>query len=500
MAQFLGILYFLVVAALSVYGLLGFFTFIEYMRLRTKFATQPKLVWEHLPRVTIQLPIFNERFVVERLIAASTQIDYPSTCMQIQVIDDSNDETSEIAASVISYYKRQGVNIQHIRRSHRQGFKAGALANALSYADGEYLAIFDADFLPPKNFLLKIMPQFLASPNLGMVQARWGHLNAQESALTSAQSIALDKHFVMEQSVRHWASMFPKFNGAAGVWRRECIEDAGGWQADTVCEDLCLSTRAVLNGWHFQYMPDVVAPAELPTSIIAFKNQQARWAKGSIQCLQKYLKAILNDRKSSWMGRLYAILTMSAYSTHILLLILILLQIPLLVYDVRFPPLLVIFSLIGLGQPLLFIWAQKESYSDWPKRLLYFPALLFVAIGIAPSNSKAIIHAVVRKDHPFIRTPKGFIPKNQSGKGEILPAYRLPIDSIVFIEIFLFAYSIFGLGLTIVLDDYRSVVLLLAGVIGFGYVLLLELHDFLPFHSELVEKNPPTARDCWIDN
>jgi cellulose synthase/poly-beta-1,6-N-acetylglucosamine synthase-like glycosyltransferase len=426
------------------------------------------------------LPVYNERFVVERLIQSAVQLDYPPDRLQIQVIDDSSDDTSDIVARLVTHFQKHNVNIKHVRRMHREGYKAGALAAAIDQAEGEFLAIFDADFQPRPDFLMKTIPHFLTSPKMGMIQARWGHLNAEDSSLTAAQSIALDKHFVMEQTVRHRANLFPKFNGAAGVWRRECVEDAGGWLDDTVCEDLCLSTRAVLRGWRFRFLPDVIAPAELPDSITAYKNQQARWAKGSIQCLNKYSNDILRDRKYSVTARLYALFSMSAYATHLLLLLLLLLQIPMLILDVRLPPIMLLFTIVGLGQPLLFIMAQKESYSDWERRLLHFPTLLLVAVGTAPSNSRAILQAYFGRQHPFIRTPKGMMEARTRDEGVDVPTYNLGLDGIWLTEIFLAAYAALGIGLAIIRGNPGPLFLLLTSLLGFGYVAWLGLREMSP--------------------
>ncbi len=477
MAEILTLLYVLAVALLSIYGFLGLFTLFLYRRHKDETSICPEVTTAQLPSVTIQLPIYNERFVVERLINSAVQMEYPPDRLQIQVIDDSTDDTSDIVADIIQQFELQGINIQHVYRSHRNGYKAGALADALLEAQGEYVAIFDADFQPHSDFLLNAIPHFFDAPKLGMIQARWGHLNANDSPLTAAQSIALDKHFVMEQSVRHRANLFPKFNGAAGIWRRTCIEDAGGWQADTVCEDLCLSTRAVLKGWHFRFLPEIIAPAELPTSITAYKNQQARWAKGSIQCLQKYSGAIIRDRNYSLAARLYALLSMSAYATHFLLLILLLLQIPLIILDVHFPTWMLLFTVVGLGQPLLFVLAQRESYTDWVRRLIHFPTLLLVAIGTAPSNGKAMLQAFFGKEHPFVRTPKGMSGKNSSQQISDRPYYRLPFDNVLLAEIFLFVYAIAGLILAIVKDNPGPLFLLTTSFLGFGYVAFLELRE-----------------------
>ena len=312
-----------------------------------------------------------------------------------------------------------------------------------------------------------------------MIQARWGHLNDGQSPLTAAQSIALDKHFVMEQQVRHRANMFPKFNGSAGIWRRACVDDAGGWQADTVCEDLCLSTRAALNGWEFRYLGGVVAPAELPAGIQAYKNQQARWAKGSIQCLLKYSGDIIRDSGHSWAGRLYALLSMSAYATHILLLLLLALQLPMILLDVELPAYMLLFTIIGIGQPLLFIVAQKEIYADWSRRLRYFPMLLLVAVGTAPSNSWAMLQSLnVRKEHPFIRTPKGFSARVDSQSKR---PYQLPHDATLWIEVALVLYCILGITLALMRGQSGPLFLLFTGLLGFAYVAYLEFQDNLRF-------------------
>lgn len=476
MANLLIVLYVVLVSILSLYGLLGFVTLLLFWRHRNDQAPLPQVHESHLPRVTVQLPIYNERLVVERLIDATVALNYPSDRLQIQVVDDSDDETVQAAGSRVKFHQANGVHIEHVRRPQRSGYKAGALAQALEQVNGEYVAIFDADFQPEPDFLLDTIPHFIDNPRLGMIQTRWGHLNASESSLTAAQSIALDKHFVMEQSVRHRANMFPKFNGSAGVWRRECVDDAGGWQADTVCEDLCLSTRATLKGWDFLYLGDVVAPAELPAGIRAYKNQQARWAKGSIQCLQKYGGDILRDSNHTLTGRIYAILSMSAYSTHILLLLLLALQLPMLMFDVALPPFMLLFTIIGVGQPLLFIAAQKETYPDWRRRLLYFPMLLLVAIGTAPSNTRAMLQAVSgKKHHPFIRTPKGYsVPVETSGHRR---PYQLPHDITLWLEIILALYAAVSIAIALMRGQFGPLFLLFATLLGFTYVVYLEIRE-----------------------
>jgi hypothetical protein len=309
-----------------------------------------------------------------------------------------------------------------------------------------------------------------------MIQARWDHLNIADSPLTAAQAIALDKHFAMEQTVRHRANLFPKFNGAGGIWRHDCLQDAGGWQDDTVCEDLCLSTRAILKGWQFRFLNEVIAPAELPTTVHAYKNQQARWAKGSMQCLLKYGWPILRDRRHPLMARLYALLSMSAYATHLLLLLLLLIQVPLIYLGHRFSHNMILLSLAGLGQPLLFVLAQHTLHPDWRKRLRYFPTMLLVAIGTAPSNSRAILQALFGRHHPFVRTPKQG-GRAHAGRAAFQRSYQLPFDWIVFFEGLLAIYAAIGLAYAFKHGYYGSLFFLLTCVLGFGYVTLLGLQE-----------------------
>jgi cellulose synthase/poly-beta-1,6-N-acetylglucosamine synthase-like glycosyltransferase len=263
--------YILASFALAVYGLNALLYSILYLRGRTQ-SVPPVTPLHEFPPVTVQLPIYDELYVVERLIDASAGLDYPTSRLQIQVLDDSDDQTTQIAQTRVDYHRRRGINIELRHRADRAGFKAGALATALDYASGEFITVFDADFVPPRAFLRKTIPHLLQDPRVGLVQARWGHLNADYSPLTRAQAIALDGHFVVEQGVRSQRDWFMNFNGTAGVWRRACIESAGGWQADTLSEDLDLSYRAQLQGWKFLFLNDVVAPAELPPQIHASKR------------------------------------------------------------------------------------------------------------------------------------------------------------------------------------------------------------------------------------
>jgi cellulose synthase/poly-beta-1,6-N-acetylglucosamine synthase-like glycosyltransferase len=473
-AGWLSAIYLLSAAALSVYGLLGLVTLGAYGKHRHRRFACTRPPQHSLPPVTVQLPLYNERYVVGQLIAAAVRLDYPRDRLQIQVIDDSNDDTTQIVTALVARYRQRGINICLLHRNSRHGFKAGALAAALATATGELIAIFDADFRPEPDFLQRTVPHFLSDSRLAMVQTRWGHLNAAASVLTAAQAIALDKHFAMEQTVRHRADWFPKFNGTAGIWRRESLEDAGGWQDDTVCEDLCLSTRAILKGWRFRYLNDVVAPAELPGTILAYKNQQARWAKGSSQCLLKYGPHILGSRQHSLAARLYAVVAMSAYTTHLLLLLLLLLMVPLIYLNYRFSAHWALLGLAGVGQPLLFILGQQVLYPDWTRRLRHLPAMLLIAIGLAPSNSRAIIQALISRGHGFVRTPKGIAP---APAFRVPGAYRLPFDRIVLVEAALALYAVVGVGLALWRAHFGSLLLLVTCAAGFGYVALMSWRE-----------------------
>lgn len=462
MTDFLIALYLLSVLGLSLYGAMGYITFLVYLRHRNDRFPSDRVTDADLPSVTVQLPVYNEKAVVTRLISAAVALDYPPDRLQIQVLDDSTDETTLIVAERVRELRAQGVDIVHLHREDRTGFKAGALQAALASATGEYIAVFDADFEPLPSFLRQTIPFFLQSDHLGVVQTRWGHSNDTDSFLTAAQAIALDKHFAMEQVVRHRARLYPKFNGSGGIWRRRCLDDAGGWEADTVCEDLCLSTRAVLRGWDFLFLPDVVAPAELPNTILAYKNQQARWAEGSSQCLRKYGREIWADRTNTRGARLYSLFSMSAYSTHFLMLIILLVQVPLLLLDFHYPPWLIAATVAGLGQPILFITAQYVLHRDWARRLRTLPFLLFIAVGMAPSNARAILKGLFGRQHTFVRTPKGHSTD-----------YGLRVDSILLVELALAVYAAVGLWLALARGSYGPILLMATCMLGFLYVACL---------------------------
>lgn len=378
---------------------------------RVRSAFDPK---DHaLPRVTTQLPIFNEKHVVARLLNAACALDYPPDRHEIQVLDDSTDETGAITAALVATLRAAGHDIHHLRREHRQGYKAGALAAGLKVATGEFVAIFDADFVPEPDFLRNTIPFLLADPRCCFVQTRWGHRNRSFSLLTELQSIGIDGHFVVEQPARAWQGMFCNFNGTAGVWRTAAIADAGGWRADTLTEDLDLSYRAMLRGWRPHYLLDCVTPAEVPIDINAFKAQQRRWATGSIQCALKLLPQVLRRREIGIFTKVQACLHLTHYLIHPLILIMTLLVLPLvlargvLLAEVLTLPLAAVVVVALLGPSTLYVVSQAVTTGRWQRALLLMPLLIGVGIGLAFNNTLAVGQALLgHRNGEFVRTPK----------------------------------------------------------------------------------------------
>jgi len=372
------------------------------------------------PAVTVQLPIFNEIHVVERLLNAVVALDYPRDRLQIQVLDDSTDETSALLQTLVAAYRSQGVDIDLIHRERRTGYKAGALAHGLATAKGELVAVFDADFVPPPDWLKQTVAHLVADPSLGFVQTRWGHINASYSILTMAQAMILDAHFGIEHPARQRSGYFMNFNGTAGVWRRACIDQVGSWQADTLTEDLDLSYRAQLAGWRSLYLPNVVAPAEVPPQLEAFKNQQFRWAKGSAQCLRRLAGPIWRS-PLPFITRLQGLIHLSMYFTHPLMLVVLILSLPLVWWGwpTRLP--LAYLSFASLGPPIIFLASQYVLYARssgqmaWWRRLVYLPLVFLLGTGIAPNNARAIIEGLLDRASEFKRTPKYRVERAQDG-------------------------------------------------------------------------------------
>lgn len=415
-------LYFGVAFLLMLYGL-NCYVMIRIFRRRYREAARQReemrrrhppeelLARTDLPPVTTQIPVYNEFNVVERIMRAVCAMAYPAGLHEIQILDDSTDETRDEIDRVAEDLQQMGHDIRVIRRPDRVGFKAGALANGLKTAKGQFVALFDADFVPPQDYWLHTIPYFLEDPKLGLVQARWGHINRKSSLLTRTQGIGIDGHFVVEQGGRTWNRLFMNFNGTAGVWRRAAIDEAGGWQHDTLTEDMDLSYRVQLAGWTTQYLLDVVVPAEIPEDMRAFKNQQFRWAKGSIQTAKKMLPAVLRS-DASWFKKMQAAVHLTQYMVHPLMLLLAVGSLPiLLLNNLTFSPLL--FSIFAVaivlamaGPNVLYILSQNALHRDWPRRLIYLPALVVIGVGLAFNNSRAVFEALIGRESGFIRTPK----------------------------------------------------------------------------------------------
>lgn len=429
----------------------------------------------HWPRVTVQLPVYNERHVVERLLAASAALDYPREKLEIQLLDDSTDATTGIARACVEQWQRQGIDIRLLHRQERVGFKAGALREGLTQAGGEFIAIFDADFVPPADFLRRTVPHFLGAQgeSIGFVQARWGHLNRHYSVLTQCQALALDGHFVVEQAARQAAGYPFGFNGSGGVWRRACIEDpaVGGWQDDTLCEDLDLSYRAQLAGWQPLFLPSLTAPAEIPPQLLAFKRQQFRWAKGSVQTLKKVGGAVW---ASGWplMARLAGLFHLGNYLIHPLLLLMLLAMPPLLLLQADpFGPLASL-SLASIGPPLLYAVAQRRlSREKWLGRWAYLPVLMLLGMGLCLNNTVAVWQAFTNRAGPFLRTPKFHVQERADSWQQSI--YALPLDPLVIGETLLALYGLAGLLLAVAQGKWWTAIFLLLYTAGFGLMVTM---------------------------
>jgi cellulose synthase/poly-beta-1,6-N-acetylglucosamine synthase-like glycosyltransferase len=475
---FLGLVYVISATLLALYGFNILLTVALYWRKRAHNIETPPLT--AAPHVTVQLPIYNELYVVERLIDAAVALDWPRERLQIQVLDDSDDETTALARARVEYHQRRGYDIALLHRTERSGFKAGALALGLTQARGEFIAVFDADFVPPRDFLKRTLPHLLAHPQVGLVQTRWGHLNDTYSPLTRAEALALDGHFVIEQTARHRNHLFFNFNGTAGVWRRACIEDAGGWHGDTLSEDLDLSYRAQMRGWQFLFLPDVVAPAELPPQIHAYKRQQYRWAKGSTQVLLKLGARVLTTPGLSLFQRIEGVLHLSGYLMNVLMLALLLTLVPLLMLETHLPAVMFYFSFAMFGPVIMYALAQRALYPDWLARLRYFVVLLLLGTGIALNNSLAVLDAFTRRGNTFRRTPK-FRVENEKDAWQS-KRYTLPLSWETFAELALAAYALLGASIAWQRHLTWTLPFLLLYAASFAFVGGLSLLHSLPAH------------------
>ena len=429
------------------------------------------------PSVTIQLPIYNEKYVAKRLVDAVCTMDYPKEKMRIMVLDDSDDDTVDLLGTIVDEYKKHGFQIEHVRRGTRKGYKAGALKYAMQTTDTEYVAIFDADFIPPNWFLKRAITHF-AKPNIGLVQCRWGHVNENYSAITQAQALSLDFHFLIEQKAKSNSHLFMNFNGTAGIWKRDCIEDAGGWHTATLVEDLDLSYRAQMKGWKCVFLPDIVVDAELPVQMNAAKRQQFRWAKGSIQCALKLLTDIVVKRKVAIETKIQAFIQLTRHIVYPLMLVQFL-ALPILLasnmnlYVVSFIPALTIATYLAMGPGAYIMIIQSMYHKSWKSKAKILPALLVYNAGMSVNNSVAVFDAVLGKKNEFLRTPKyGIITKEDDWRNK---AYNLPFTKMTLLEIFFGVYGMIGIFISIFSNNPIFIPIIGLQTVGFFYIAYMSL-------------------------
>ncbi|MCY7352707.1 MAG: glycosyltransferase family 2 protein [Cytophagaceae bacterium] len=454
-------------------------SYLKYQQ-RLKQPTEP-LLDGALPYVTIQLPIYNELYVAERLLDCIAELRYPRERLEIQVLDDSTDETVALIARKVEELRKMGLTIFHIRRTNRQGYKAGALAEGLKRANGEVVAIFDADFLPKAEFLKRTVPYF-QDPSIGMVQSRWEHLNKDYSVLTRIQAFALDGHFIVEQQGRHAGNHFINFNGTAGVWRKTCIEEAGGWQADTLTEDLDLSYRAQLKGWKFKYLENLGSPAELPVEMNALKSQQYRWTKGAAECARKHAVGLFSSPSVRWSDKVHALAHLFYSSTFVCLVVLALLSVPVLFVKSFYPEhrewfsWMSWFQLSGIILAVFYWVAYKNATQNahFGRFLLDYPVFMVIWMGLSLHNAIAVIEGYLGRKTPFIRTPKfaviGKAVAGQQAEWQQNKYVSWKIPGMTWIEALFVLYFVGGLYLAWRWNDYSFVLFHLMLTLGYGIV------------------------------
>jgi len=470
--------YFIVLIVLAAYGGHRYWLVYLYYKNKKNKTTEPAAHFSELPRVTVQLPIFNEQYVVDRLLDAVCRLDYPKDKLDIQLLDDSTDETVEVARLLVERYAALGHPVVYLHRENRAGFKAGALEAGLKTAKGEFVAIFDADFVPPPDFLLKCIHHF-TDPKVGMVQTRWTHINRNYSLLTQVEAILLDGHFVLEHSGRARSGVFFNFNGTAGMWRRLAIDEAGGWEHDTLTEDTDLSYRSQLKGWKFVYLQDVECPAELPVEMTAFKTQQARWAKGLIQVSKKILPKVMSSDASRHV-KIEAWYHLTANLSYPLMIVLSVLLMPAMIirfYQGWFQMLYIdlpLFMASTFSISSFYLVSQKELFpKSWLKALLYLPLLMSLGIGLTITNTIAVLEALVGKQTAFARTPKYRVESKNDKVGAT--KYRKRLGWVPWIELLIGTYFALAIYYAIDNENYFTVPFLLLFVVGYWCTGLMSL-------------------------
>ncbi len=460
------LVYFLLLLILFVYSLHSYLLIYYYFKFRRRHTERRRRDPDARPTVTVQLPIYNEKFVIRRLVHSAVNLDYPKSKLEIQVIDDSDDETTMIVDELVRFYRRQHFDIKHIRRGSRRGYKAGALQYAMNLARGDYLAIFDADFIVPSDFLKELIGEF-GDAHVGGVQARWGHVNDHFSVLTRAQAISLDNHFVMEQDLRGEANFFINFNGTCGIWAKKAILDAGGWHTDTLAEDLDLSYRVQLKGWSIKFRGDVVVLGELPDNANSYRIQQNRWAKGTIQVARKLLRQVLKS-KLDWLAKYEAVVHMTCHVNFAAMLGLALLTLPVVYFKVQghvsmdYYNVISFFAVGVFGYPFLYYLSQRRTYSAYWRRIPYIMGVVAYSMGLSLSNTKALIEGWFNQRMVFFRTPKSGGSRNK---------YRVDRRSIIpILETLLGFYNLIGLVYVVV--NMQIILIPFLSLYSYGFISL----------------------------
>ena len=471
-------LYLLVLSILAVYGFHRAHLLFLYWKHR-KSAPKPAAQWDELPLVTVQLPMFNEMYVAERLLEGVAGIDYPKDKLEIQVLDDSTDETQRIAAAKVEELRARGFDAVYIHRTDRTGYKAGALENGVKQAKGEYLLVFDADFVPTPSIIQQLIHHF-TDPKVGMVQARWGHLNRDYSMLTRVQSMMLDGHFVVEHIARNRSGRFFNFNGTAGIWRKDAIVDAGGWEHDTLTEDMDLSFRAQLRGWKFVYVPDALAPAEVPCEMNSFKSQQFRWAKGSAQTAKKLLPIVLRADVPLYI-KIEAIFHLTNNFAYLFLVVLAMLQLPnmLLRRQMDRPELLLLdvplFAMTSGSIVLFYLTTHRALYGNLWEAVRRLPLMMALGIGLSINNARAVVEGLLGKESEFVRTPKhGVVTKRESW---VKKKYKATKELATLVEMGFGLYFVATIGIAVFTGAWSSIPFLVLFMVGFLYVGSLSLYQ-----------------------
>ncbi len=472
--------YFATLIILSIYGLHRYETMRRYIKYKKNLPKTAPHRFEQLPKVTIQLPLYNERFVVERLLEEVTKIEYPRELLQIQVLDDSTDETHPFTQRLCNQYQAAGFSIEYRHRTNRHGFKAGALQEGLETATGELIAIFDADFLPSADFLDRTV-HFFADPGIGVVQTRWSYLNKEFSILTQIEAMLLDGHFVLEHGARCGSGLFFNFNGTAGILRRKMIDDAGGWEHETLTEDSDLSYRAQLKGWRFVYLPALDCPSELPVETYGFQVQQARWAKGLTQVAKKLLPRVLKA-DLPWRVKLEAVMHLTPNISYPLMIVVSVLALPVMI--VRFY--MGVFQMALIDFPLIvasfwsisafYIYAQKELYpKTWWKSFAFLPMLMAAGVALTVSNTKAVLEAILGIRSSFVRTAKYAIGAQKVKIKD--SAYRRRSGWLPYIEIAIGAYFVYTIEFAIETYNFLAIPFLLLFVCGYWWAGFSTLYE-----------------------